>query len=98
MTYDDIIALGWKDRFPGKDSHKERNLDFVFENPGYDYHIMSVFLNYRGDMHQVMINCVPEKTDHNEWGNSECHFYGNLKTKEELEKVMMYLGIIEYKS
>jgi hypothetical protein len=97
MTYADIIALGWKDRWPEKKAKKDKHTTFVFEAPGYDYHIMSVHLNHEDDFHLVMIKCVPEGTKVNEWENSECHFYGDLKTKEELEKVMMFLGIIEYK-
>lgn len=92
MTYDEVIELGWKDRWPKR---KGKSYTFVFESPGYDYHIMSVSFDMDG-FEIVMINCVPEKTDHNEWENSECHFYGELKTKDELHLIMRLIGIIEY--
>ena len=96
MTYDEIISLGWKDRHTRRGRDKVNT--FVFEAPGYDYHIMSAILNYEEGLDQLMIKCVPEETKSNEWENSECHFYGLVKTSTELEKLMMQLGIIEYKN
>jgi len=92
MTYEEAISLGWKDR----DNDPSHNT-FVFEAEGFDYHIMSIHFNYQDDFDLVMIKCVPEKTTHNIWENSECHFYGQLKTKQELYLVMQLVGVIEYK-
>lgn len=98
MTYGDVISLGWEDRWPGKKPKKEMK-SFVFHSPGYDYHIMSVCFDMEEDngiYDHIMINCVPENTKKNEWENSECHFYGYVKTKEELSLVMQFVGIINY--
>lgn len=96
MNYDEVISLGWKDRHPGS-ARNTNTKTFFFEAPGFDYHIMSVtfgVIENDGFFDQIMINCVPEKTTVNEWENSETHFYGQIKTKHELELVMQFIGII----
>lgn len=98
MNYDEVISLGWKDRHPGS-ARNTNTKTFFFEAPGFDYHIMSVtfgVIEDDGFFDQIMINCVPEKTTVNEWENSETHFYGQIKTKHELELVMQFIGIIKY--
>ena len=58
---------------------------------------MSFYL-FDEDVYQAMINVVDENCDHNEWENSECHFYGFLKTKQDLHTIMRFLEIIDYNS
>ena len=98
MTYEDVISLGWQDRWPSK-KEKKGMKSFVFPSPGYDYHIMSICFDMDEDdgvYDQVMIKCTPEGTKKNEWENSECNFYGYVKTKEELSLVMQFVGVIKY--
>lgn len=98
MEYNDVISLGWKDRHP--DSKRENSATFVYEADGFDYHIMSVHFGIEeedGVFDTVMINCVPKDTESNEWENSETHFYGDVKTKEELDLVMQLIGITKYR-
>lgn len=95
MTYNEIISLGWKDRHPG--SNKKEYATFIYEAEGFDYHIMSVTFGVGRGFDSVLIKCVPKETVSNEWENSETHFYGNLKTKEELDLVMQLVGITHYK-
>ena len=97
MTYEEVIALGWQDRHPNSKSTSTR--DFIFEaGEGFDYHIMSIGFGCGDDdtFDVVMINCVPEKTVCNVWENSETHFYGELKKKEELDLVMQFIGVTKY--
>jgi hypothetical protein len=97
ITYNDIIELGWNDRHPNSDRPKNLicNKTFVFPSEeGYDYYIMGIYkYSDDEDIYLTQIKCVPESTDHNEWENSECHFYGYLQTKEELKVVMRQLEI-----
>ena len=98
MTYNEVIGLGWKDRHP--ESKNNLMKDFVYEAEGFDYHIISVCFNQQEDdgvFELVMINCVPEKTNCNVWGDSETHFYGQIKTPQELDLIMQFLGIKKYK-
>lgn len=96
MNYEDVISLGWKNRHPN--SKNETTKTFVFEAEGFDYHIMSVSFGCGNDtsFDLIMINCVSKDTDHNEWENSETHFYGEIKTKEELSLIMQFIGIVAY--
>lgn len=98
MTYEDVISLGWKNRYPTSKIRKSGS--FVYEAEGYDYHIMSVAFGIEEDdgvFEQVMIKCVPKETKCNVWENSETHFYGQLKTKEELDLVMQLVGVTKYR-
>lgn len=94
MKHEEILKLGWVDRHPN--SINKNNPTFIFEAKGFDYHIMSVAFNYEGNFHLVMIQCVPEKTESNEWENSETHFYGQIKEVSELKDIMRFIGVIEY--
>jgi len=97
MTYEDIVSLGWKDIHQKQD--RTNHATFVYEAAGFDYHIMSAAFNVQEDdgvFTTVMINCVPENQHSNIWENSETHFYGDLKTKQELYLVMQFLGIVKY--
>lgn len=97
MTYEDVVSLGWVDRYPN--SKRENSSTFVYEAEGFDYHIMSVHFGMEEDdgiFDLVIINCVPKDIESNEWENSETHFYGQLKTKQELDIVMQLVGITKY--
>ena len=91
MNIKEIEDLGWH-----KDSEDGLNFTFTFAAKGFDYHIMSVSLNFEGDFSLVMIKCLPEKTKSNIWENSETNFYGQLKHIDDLNNVMRFIGIIEY--
>lgn len=97
MTYEDIISIGWEDR--GNKNLNDRMLDFIYPSKYSDYHIMSVCLGIEeedGIFDSVFIKCVNKDTYCNIWENSETHFYGQLKTKEELYLIMQFLGIVKY--
>lgn len=98
ITYEDVLELGWKPRH--EKGTRENFPDFEFPEPGYDYHIMAIHMvGFEEDKGQlVTINCVPEETAFNEWENSDCHFFGWIKTKEDLRRVMGFVGVIEYQS
>lgn len=100
MTHKEVLSLGWKNRH--RFLKNTRNVTYSFkEGEEYDYWIMSVVFNKEyedGRFDGVMINLVPKDTECNEWENSETHFYGDLKTKEELHIVMRLLSIIKYDS
>lgn len=91
MTYDDVIELGWNPR------HKNDKTTFWMIDEVQNKWLMSVVFNMDCDgFDQVGINVVDENCDHNEWENSECHFYGFIKTKEDLNTVMRFLEIKQY--
>jgi len=97
MIYEDLYELGWRDRDTKKPVYgpiKKQIESFSLIDDG-DKWIMA-FCLFRDGSYQAMINAVDENCDHNEWENSECHFYGFIKTKEDLRTVMRFLGIIEY--
>jgi hypothetical protein len=98
MTYEDIISLGWKDRHPS-DTDKKHST-FVYESlKGFDYHIMSAHLGMEEDdgiYDMISIGSVPEKCHTNIWDNSDVCFNGWLKTKDELNLVMQFVGVIKY--
>jgi len=96
MTNEEIIALGWKEMHPG--SKGDNMKSFIYEAEGFDFHIMSVGFGMGEDttFDVIMINCVPKDTTCNIWENSETHFYGDLKKKEELDLVMQFIGVTKY--
>ena len=95
MTYEDLKELGWmyewKDEPFGK-IHMQSEGFFIKEEECR--WIMSIYLT-REDDYLVMIKYVDKSVTFNEWENSECHFYGNIKTKEDLKMIMRFLAIID---
>ncbi len=97
MEYADVISLGWEDRNP--ENKNEHTKTFIYEADGFDYHIMSVGFGCGDDtsFDLIMINCVPQETVSNIWENSETHFYGEIKTKQELDITMQLVGVTQYR-
>jgi len=98
MIYEDLYELGWADRDAKKSVYgpvKKKMESFSLIDEDGSKWIMA-FCSYDEDSYQAMIKILDEDCDHNEWENSECHFYGFIKTKEDLRTVMRFLGIIEY--
>lgn len=98
MIYEDLYELGWQDRDSKKPVYgpvKKQMESFSLTDEVGNIWIMAFFL-FEDDLYQAMIRLVDEKCDHNEWENSECHFYGFLKTKEDLTMIMRFVDILEY--
>jgi hypothetical protein len=91
MTKEDIQDLGWICTNPTKDK-SENHLHFK-----YGDFIMAVLMDWEPAFYDVMILDSRGVTC-NVWENSDFCFHGMIKTKHDLERVMMFCGIIEYKS
>lgn len=96
MTYEHLYELGWKYEYNDKPIGKihKQNESFYIKEDKCRW-IMGLYFTGKDD-YSVMINWVDETVTFNEWENSDTHFYGNIKTKEDLQTVMRFLGIIEY--
>lgn len=91
MKYEDVLELGWVDRYPTAKSPKGGTNSFEFG----DY-IMSVTFGYEDGFDLVLVKNTDGEIN-NVWENSETTFYGMIKTKLDLDKVMQFVGVIEYK-
>lgn len=93
MTHENIIELGWINRHK---KTKQSLQTFFYKTEYGGKWIMAIFKPETNGLHQTTIKFVDDEVNHNEWENSECHFYGYLKTKEDLIMIMRFVGIIEY--
>jgi len=100
ITYDEVLALGWNDRHPNSNRPKDLILNNTFVFPseeGFDYHIMGIYkYSEDEDLFVLHIKSVPEDTQSNEWENSECHFYGFIRSAIDLQMVMQMIEVVEY--
>lgn len=94
MTYEEIIELGWKDQHPNSKSPGIQTFYFAANGDRFIMSVSPIIPEY--GTHQVIIHYVDKKVRVNEWENSECWFYGSLKTKEDLSNIMRYTNIIAY--
>lgn len=96
MTYEQIRDVGWQYEYSNMPcgSIGKLNESFVLKEEGERW-IMAIYLD-KGGLYNVMINYVDESVIHNEWENSSTHFYGRIKSIEDLNIVMQFIGIKEY--
>lgn len=88
MNKEDVKKLGWAvtNRIISKD-----HVNFRYGN-----FIMAILFDYDPGFHDVLIKDA-EGVHVNIWKNSDFCFHGMIKTPHDLERVMMFCGIIEYK-
>lgn len=95
MTYEDIYELGWKYKYknPPIGIIQMGNESFIIYENECRW-IMGLYLESEGT-YSVMINYVDASVDHNEWENSDTHFYGSIRNKEDLDLIMKFIHIKE---
>lgn len=94
ITYEEVISLGWKDRW-GKKETKGINTFKISEENGK--HMLGITFKPDEDgFFMCHVVWVDKKVKVNEWENCDPEFYGVIKTKEDLHYIMRLTGVIEY--
>ena len=94
MTYEQVIELGWADRYP-KEKQGQRTFKIVEEGGKWILGICFK-LDEEGFHNMVIVGWIDKEVKSNMWENMETNFYGSIKTQEDLKNIMRYVGVIEY--